>query len=125
MVRGAAIAERSMLRHYNFWQGTWRRSWRELGCGSGEKGQDIGPFGLSLREIAKNFRDRGPGAEAAFDGAGVVFSEAAIRAARGYLAVSADDACPIFEQFTVREALVDCAGLKSGGPNGVIPTREE
>jgi len=99
------------------------------GLGCGEKSYDIGPFGgpfgFALRECTEDIGKAGPGAETAFQGAMVEFSEVTVRAARGRLAIFTNRGCPIFEKFAVFEAFVQGVRLESGGFNGVIPGWEE
>jgi hypothetical protein len=77
-----------------------------LWCGRWKKGQDIGPFRFALRKIAKNLGKLRPGAEAAFEGAIIEFSQMTVDATGGDFVVSANSAAPIFEQFAVLEAQV-------------------
>ena len=89
---------RAEARPYTWWYVVWRGLW----WGNRQKGDDVRPFGLALREIAKNLWKRRPRAESSFDGARVIFSLAPVCATRRYLPVPADGAAPIFQQFTVR-----------------------
>jgi hypothetical protein len=79
------------------WGGVWGALWRRLGNGSGQKSQDIGPFWFVFGKIAKNFGKLRPGAEAAFEGTMVEFSEMIVGATGGDFAVFANCGAPIFE----------------------------
>ena len=98
---------------------------RRLWCGSRQEGEDISPFRFVLRKIAKNLGKLRPGAEAAFEGAMVEFSEVMVSATGGDGAVPANGAAPVFEEFAVVEAQVQGVRRKPGGANGGVPAREE
>ena len=102
-------------------EGVWRGRW----CGNGQKRDDVRPFGLALRKIAKNLWKGRPGAESPSDGARIIFSLEPVCATPWYFAVPADGVAPVFQEFTVFQPQVQRKGLESGSPDGVTPTREE
>jgi len=75
----------------------WRAFQRRLRRGSGQKGEDVGPFGFVLCKIAKNLGKLRPWAEAALEGAIVEFSQVIVGATGGDFVVFANRVAPIFE----------------------------
>jgi hypothetical protein len=82
-------------------------------------------LGFATSKFAKGFGKLRPGAEVAFDGAMVEFSEMAVDATGGGLAMFAGGTAPIFEEFAVIETEIEGVGRETGGLEGGAPARKK